>query len=77
MRQSMATALLGMIALGAFQGLGAELYREALAFNAARSPDNDLHTAHCFKAVQGVDWRNADPCTVMGAAYCSVGCWYR
>lgn len=70
------SALLGLLALGASQGLNEEdLYREALAFNAFWFPENYLHTAHYFKAVKGVEWRDVDARTVMSAAFSSANGW--
>ncbi len=70
------SALLGLLALGASQGLGEEdLYREALAFNAFWFPDNYLHTALYFKAVKGVEWRDVDARTAMSAAFSSANGW--
>lgn len=70
------SALLGLLALGASQGLGEQdLYREALAFNAFWFPDNYLHTALYFKAVKGVEWRDVDARTVLSAAFSSANGW--
>ena len=70
------SALLGLLALGASQGLSEEdLYREALAFNAAWFPDNYLHTALYFKAVKGIEWRDVDARTAMSAAFSSANGW--
>ena len=70
------SALLGLLALGASQGLSEEdLYREALAFNVAWFPDNYLHTALYFKAVKGIEWRDVDARTAMGAAFSSANGW--
>lgn len=70
------SALLGLLALGASQGLGeTDLYREALAFNAFWFPDNYVHTALAFKVVKGVEWRDVDARTVMSAAFSSANGW--
>jgi len=67
------SALLGLLALGAAQGLGEEeLYREALAFNSFWFPEHYAHIALYFKEVKGVQWRDVDPRTVMGAEYSSA-----
>lgn len=70
------SALLGLLALGASQGLGEEdLYREALAFNAFWFPDQYVHTAIYFKAVKGLEWRDVDARNVMNATYSSASGW--
>lgn len=71
------SALLGLIQLGAAQGLSEdELYREALAFNSFWFPHNYIQTALYLKAVKNTDWSNVDPKTVMGKDYSSAGGWY-
>ncbi|HEY4475660.1 MAG TPA: hypothetical protein VJB92_02990 [Candidatus Paceibacterota bacterium] len=71
------SALLGLLQLGAAQGLTeAELYREALAFNSFWFPDSYIQTALLFKAVKNIDWENIDPKTVMGKEYSSGSGWY-
>jgi len=70
------SALLGLLALGAAQGLSeADLYREALAFNSFWFPDVYVPTAIYFEAVKGVPWRDVDARTVMSAAYSSASGW--
>ena len=70
------SALLGLLALGASQGLGeADLYREALAFNAFWFPDNYVQTATFFKAVNGLEWLDVAARTVMSAAFSSASGW--
>lgn len=60
------SALLGLLQLGASQGLGEEeLYREALAFNSFWFPQQYIQTAVYFKAVNNTDWGNVDPRIVM------------
>ena len=55
------SALLGLLQLGAAQGLSEdELYREALAFNSFWFPINYIQTALYFKAVKGIDWDKAE-----------------
>lgn len=67
------SALLGLLALGASQGLGEEaLLREALAFNAFWYPEHYTHIALYFKVVKDIDWRNVDAATVLGAKYSSA-----
>jgi len=70
------SALLGLLALGATQGLTEdELYREALAFNAFWFPHNYAHTALYFKAVRSTQWRDVDPREVMSANFSSASGW--
>ena len=70
------SALLGLLALGAAQGLSEkELYREALAFNAFWFPTNYVHTALYFKAVRNIQWQDVDAQEVMGADFSSVSGW--
>ncbi len=70
------SALLGLIELGASQGLTEdELYREALAFNSFWFPDTYIQTALYFKAVKNTDWENVDPRVIMGKDYSSVTGW--
>ncbi len=70
------SALLGLLALGATQGLNEdELYREALAFNAFWFPHNYAHTALYFKAVRGTEWRDIDPREAMSANFSSASGW--
>lgn len=71
------SALLGLLQLGASQGLSEEeLYREALAFNSFWFPSNYIQTALYLKAVKDTDWDKVDPKTVMGKDYSSAGGWY-
>jgi hypothetical protein len=66
------SALLGLLQLGASQGLSEdELYREALAFNSFWFPDNYIQTALYFKAVKNIDWGEVDPKVVMGKDFSS------
>lgn len=70
------SALLGLLELGAAQGLNEdELYREALAFNSFWFPHNYVQTALYFKAVKGIDWEDIDPKVVMAKDYSSGGGW--
>ncbi len=67
------SALLGLLALGASQGLGEDdLYREALAFNAFWFPEHYTHIALYFKVVDGIDWRKVDARTALGANFSSA-----
>ena len=68
------SALLGLLALGASQGLNEEeLFREARAFNAFWFPEHYTHIALYFKVVKSAEWGNIDPRIVMGANYSSAG----
>ena len=72
------SALLGLLALGAAQGLNeGELFGEALAFNSFWFPQQYAHTALYFRAVKGVEWRDVDPRMVMGANFSSVSGWQK
>ena len=72
------SALLGLLALGASQGLNEEeLLREALAFNSFWFPHQYVHTALYFKAVRGVEWRDIDPRVVMSAEFSSGTGWQK
>ena len=67
------SALLGLLQLGASQGLSEdELWREALAFNSFWFPHNYIQTGLYLKAVKNTDWENVDPKEVMGKAYSSA-----
>lgn len=70
------SALLGLLQLGAAQGLSEdELWREALAFNSFWFPHNYIQTALYFKAVKNTDWNKVDPKEVLGKTYSSSGGW--
>ena len=70
------SALLGLLALGATQGLSEdELYRETLAFNAFWFPHHYAHMALYFKAVRGREWRDVDPREAMSANFSSASGW--
>ena len=70
------SALLGVLELGASQGLTKEaLYREALAFNSFWFPSNYIQTALYFKAVRNIDWERVDPMEIMGFEYSALGPW--
>lgn len=70
------SALLGLLALGAAQGLSEdELYREALAFNAFWFPHHYVHTALYFKAVRGIEWQEVDSREVLSTIFSSGSGW--
>ncbi|MGH8725627.1 MAG: hypothetical protein ACREU1_12280 [Burkholderiales bacterium] len=67
------SALLGLLQLGASQGLAEdELYREALAFNSFWFPPNYIYSALYFRAVKGEDWGKVDPKAVLGKDFSSA-----
>ncbi|MBI2086906.1 MAG: hypothetical protein HYT69_01925 [Candidatus Zambryskibacteria bacterium] len=71
------SALLGLLQLGAAQGLTEDdLYREAVVFNSFWFPHNYIQTALYFKAAKNTDWDKVDPKLVMGKDYSSAGGWY-
>jgi hypothetical protein len=70
------SALLGLLALGASQGLSEDqLFSEALAFNAFWYPHKYAHTALYFKAVRSTEWRDVDPRQALSAALSSGSGW--
>lgn len=72
------SALLGLLELGASQGLSEEeLWREALAFNSFWFPETYVKTALYFKVLQGIEWNDVDPKVVMGKEYSSASGWYQ
>jgi len=72
------SALLGLLALGASQGLSdEELFREALAFNSFWFPHQYAHTALYLKSVKGVAWRDVDPSMVMSTTFSSASGWQK
>jgi hypothetical protein len=71
------SALLGLLELGASQGLSEdELWREAKAFNSFWFPHNYIQTALYFKAVENKDWDKVDPRVVMGKDFSAISGWY-
>lgn len=65
-------AMLGLLQLGASQGLSEEeLYREALQFNAFWFPENYAKMAIVFKQLQDKSWKDLDPKTLLGINYSS------
>ena len=70
------SALLGLLELGASQGLSEkELYREALAFNSFWFPDTYVQTALYFRITKGVEWEDVDPKEALGYNFSSVSGW--
>ena len=70
------SALLGLLELGAAQGLSEdELFREAVAFNSFWFPDTYVRTALYFKAVEGKDWVDVAPRIVMSTSYSALRPW--
>lgn len=70
------SALLGLLELGASQGLtDDELYREALAFNSFWFPSEYLRMALFFKVRRNTEWADVDPRTVLGFDYSAGGPW--
>jgi hypothetical protein len=71
------SALLGLLQLGAAQGLTEdELYREVLAFNSFWFPHNYIQTALYFKATKDTNWDEVDPKVVMGKDFSTISGWY-
>lgn len=72
------SALLGLLELGASQGLTEdELYREALGFNSFWFPDTYVKTALYFRIFERTNWRDVDPKRVMGYDFSAIGPWRR
>jgi hypothetical protein len=72
------SALLGLLALGARQGLGEDqLLREALAFNAFWFPHQYAHTALYFASARNTPWREVDAAEVLNAPLSSASGWAR
>lgn len=66
------SALLGLLQLGAAQGLSeSDLWREALAFNSFWFPQQYIYNGLYFKVVKGVDWDKVDPKVVTGKDFSS------
>lgn len=71
------SALLGLLQLGAAQGLSEdELWREALAFNSFWFPQNYIQTALYFKVVKTIEWEDVNPKVILGKEYSSSSGWY-
>jgi len=72
------SALLGLLALGAAQGLTeTELYREALAFSAFWFPSDYIETAVYFKTVRNTRWQDVNAREVMSAEFSSASGWQK
>ena len=70
------SAMLGLLQLGASQGLTEEeLYREALAFNSFWFPQNYIQTALLFKINNNMDWEDVNPKEIMSYKYSAVSPW--
>ncbi len=70
------SALLGLLQLGARQGLTEDqLYKEALAFNSFWFPNNYIQTALYFKIKQNTDWDKVNPRIVLGYNYSAISQW--
>ncbi len=66
------SALLGLLQLGASQGLSEdELWREALAFNSFWFSQQYIYNGLYFKVVKGIDWDKVDPKVIMGKDFSS------
>lgn len=70
------SALLGLLALGASQGLTEEeLYKEALAFNSFWFPHQYVQTALYFKVIKGTEWEHVDPKLLLSKDFSSGSGW--
>ncbi len=70
------SALLGLLQLGAAEGLSEEeLYKEALVFNSFWFPNNYIQTALYFKVIKNTNWENVDPKTVLSYDYSAISQW--
>lgn len=70
------SALLGLIELGAAQGLSAkELYKVALQVNSFWFPQTYIETALYYKIAKGVDWKNVNAAEIMSYDYSSGSGW--
>ena len=70
------SAMLGMLELGASQGLSSdELYQLALVFNSFWFPDQYIETALYFKVKENQDWQSIDPKIVLDKKYSSASGW--
>lgn len=69
-------ALLGLLELGASQGLSQdELFDAALKFNSFWFQQNYLETALYFKVVENKDWGEVNPEEILGFNYSSASGW--
>lgn len=72
------SALLGLIELGASQGLlKDELYKVALRFNSFWFPQNYIQTALYYKVAKNIGWEDIDPKEIMGLNYSSISGWIK
>ncbi len=72
------SALLGLLQLGAAQGLSEkDLYREALNWNAFWFPQNYIEIAMYFKVIEHTDWADVDPRLAMSKYFSSGSGWYK
>lgn len=70
------SALLGVLELGASQGLSEQdLFKEALAYNSFWFPDYYIATALYFRAVRNTAWHDVNPATIMGSEFSAGGPW--
>ncbi|MBI3384634.1 hypothetical protein HY030_00370 [Candidatus Gottesmanbacteria bacterium] len=70
------SALLGLLQLGASQGLSKEeLYKEALYFNSFWFPHNYIQTGLYFKIKKNIDWEKVNAMEVMGYNYSAGSQW--
>ncbi len=70
------SALLGLIELGASQGLSRdELYKVALQFNSFWFPQTYIQTALYYELAKNIDWENVDAKEIMGFDYSSGPGW--
>jgi uncharacterized membrane protein len=71
-------ALLGLIELGASQGLAKEeLFDVAVKFNSFWFPQNYLETALYFKITENTDWKDVDKEKVMSFDFSSASGWQK
>lgn len=71
-------ALLGIIELGASQGLSREeLFDIAVKFNSFWFPQNYLETALYFKITENTDWENTDKEKIMSSDFSSASGWQK
>ena len=72
------SALLGLLQLGASQGLTErELYDKALAYNSFWYPNNYVMTALYLKVFRDTDWESVDSREVMSAEFSTLSGWRR
>lgn len=70
------SALLGVIELGASQGLTTEeLYKIALQFNSFWFSQTYIQTALYYKIAKNIDWENVDPKEIMSIDFSSASGW--